>query len=103
MTVVVFRSRLSSDPEVQQEYGREAARMLELAPNTPGFISVKTFAAPDGERVTIVEYESDEAVAAWRENPEHVQAQIHGREKYYDEFKLQTCEVIRCQTFKRKK
>ncbi len=102
MTVVVFRSRLSSDPAVQREYASEAARMLELARKVPGFISVKTFAAEDGERVTLVEYESDRAVAQWRENPEHVQAQIHGREKYYDEFILQTCDVIRSQTFRRK-
>ena len=56
MIVTVFRSRLN--PGAQDEYGPMAQRMSELARAIPGYISHKGFVAEDGERVTIVEFES---------------------------------------------
>lgn len=43
MVITVFRSRLR--PEHREEYERWAKRTHDLAVKTPGFISVKTFAA----------------------------------------------------------
>ena len=37
----------------------------------PGYISHKGYFADDGERVTIVEFEHEEGLRAWRTNPEH--------------------------------
>jgi heme-degrading monooxygenase HmoA len=48
-----------------------------------------------------VEFESEEAIAAWRTHPEHVEAQRKGRSKFYSEFRLTVCEVLRDQRFKR--
>jgi heme-degrading monooxygenase HmoA len=56
MIVTIFRSRLR--PEHREEYERWAARMNELASRMPGFSSIKTFAADDGEQVSFVEFES---------------------------------------------
>ena len=99
MIVVVFRSRLA--PEAREDYDTTAARMDELAVKMPGYIAHKEFAAEDGERLTLVEFESDETVAAWRMHPEHVDAQRKGRAKFYSEFRLTVCEVLREQRFKR--
>ena len=86
MIVTIFRSRLR--PEHQAEYSQMAERM-------PGFVSIKTFSAPDGERVSIVEFESEAAHTAWREHPEHRIAQRLGRERFYSEFRIQVCRVER--------
>ncbi len=93
MIVTVFRSRLNSD--VGEEYMEMAMRMSELAQTMPGYISHKSFLADDGERVTIVEFESMEGQNEWRRNVEHGVAMQMGRETFYDEFKIQVCEVIR--------
>lgn len=74
MIVTIFRSRLK--PGAQDEYGAMAQRMSELARTIPGYISHKGFVAEDGEgeRVTIVEFESEEAQQKWRVHPEHAKA-----------------------------
>lgn len=70
-------------------------RMRALAKEMPGFISHKVFAAEDGERVAIVEFESEEAQRAWRLHPEHVDAQKKGRKDFYVEYRVQVCSVLR--------
>jgi heme-degrading monooxygenase HmoA len=93
MIITIFRSRLR--PEHIKEYEKVLARMRELVKSMPGFVSAKTFTAPDGERVSIEIFESPEALAAWREHPEHREAQRLGREKFYAEFHIQVCRLER--------
>ncbi len=97
MVVVVFRNRLRAGDA--SAYARVAERMEELARKQPGFRAIKTFAAEDGERVTISEFDSLDAVNAWRANTEHLEAQRRGRDEFYAEFSLQTCELIRERKF----
>ena len=99
MIVTVFRARLL--PGVRDEYVALVNCMSELAATMPGYISHKGFFADDGERVTVVEFESEEGMRAWRTHPEHVQAQRKGRQIYYSEYHIQVCEVLREATFKR--
>ena len=79
--------------------GRLAERMSELAGQMPGYISHKGFVAEDGERVTIVEFESEQAHRAWRLHPEHLQAQKKGRADFYSEYRIQVCSVQRESSF----
>jgi heme-degrading monooxygenase HmoA len=97
MIVTVFRSRVK--PEAQEEYSRWATRMSELARQMPGYISHKGFIADDGERVTIVEFESEEAQRAWSLLPEHVEAKKKGRTSFYLEYRVQICSVQRDSAF----
>ncbi len=76
--------------------------MHDLAAKMPGFISVKTFGAEDGERVTIAEFESEETMRAWREQPDHREAQKLGRERFYSEYRIQVCHPIRDYSFPKK-
>jgi heme-degrading monooxygenase HmoA len=99
MIVVVFRSRLL--PDKREEYIAEANRMSELAKTMPGYISHKGFFAEDGERCTIVEFESEDAMRAWRMHPEHRAAQRKGREVYYSAYSLQVCDLKRQSKFDR--
>lgn len=93
MIVTVFRSRLN--PGAQEEYGPMAKRMSELAQTIPGYVSHKGFVAEDGEKVTIVEFESEEALQEWRVHPEHGVAKRHGIQSFFSEYKYQICSVIR--------
>ncbi|TAK43551.1 MAG: antibiotic biosynthesis monooxygenase [Betaproteobacteria bacterium] len=92
MVLTVFRSRLRPDVK---DYPELATRMSELAKKMPGYISHKGFVAEDGERVTLVEFESEQAQRAWRMHPEHAEAQKLGRQAFYSEFRLQICSVQR--------
>jgi heme-degrading monooxygenase HmoA len=97
MVITIFRSRLR--PEHQQQYSVWAARMHDTAIRMPGFISIKTFTAEDGERVSLVEFESEEAIRAWREHTEHREAQDLGRKLFYSEYRIQVCQPIRDYSF----
>ena len=99
MIVVVFRSRLRDANA--DDFQALADRMHALAASMPGFISYKVYVADDGERVSIHEWESAEHLRAWREHPEHRQAQSRGREDYYSDYTLYVCEDPRTSRFKR--
>jgi heme-degrading monooxygenase HmoA len=99
MIVTVFRSRLM--PGLQEEYVALVDRMVELASAMPGYISHKGFFAEDGERCTIVEFESEEAQRAWRMHPEHRGAQRKAKEIFYQDYSVQVCQVMRTASFQR--
>lgn len=97
MIVTIFRSRVR--PEAQQEYNQWATRMSQLAAAMPGYISHKGFAAQDGERVTLVEFESEETLREWARHPEHVDAKKKGRKDFYLEYRIQICTPLRDTNF----
>lgn len=92
MIVTVFRSRLNAAS--QGEYQQSATRMSELAKGIAGYVSHKGFTAPDGERVTIVEFESEAGLRAWAAHPEHVRAKQRGRAVFFSEYRVQVCNVM---------
>jgi heme-degrading monooxygenase HmoA len=97
MVVTVFRSRLKTGNE--QEYHEWAARIAALAKTMPGYVSHKVFTAEDGERVTIVEFDTDAGQRTWATNLQHVEAKKKGRADFYTEYKLQVCTVQRESAF----
>jgi heme-degrading monooxygenase HmoA len=98
MLVTVFRSRLK--PGVREEYVELVEKIAAIARTMPGYISHKGFFADDGERVTIVEFEHEEGLRAWRMDPEHRAAQKLARTKYYTEYHVQVCKLDRESKFK---
>jgi heme-degrading monooxygenase HmoA len=97
MVISVFRSRLR--PENALEFQELADRMMKLAQSMPGFRSYKLYTAEDGERCSIVEFETAEQLLAWRQHPEHRKAQAVGRELYYQEYSLHVAEPTRQSRF----
>lgn len=94
MVIIVFRARLRPDAD-QQAMTQLGQRMYQLATSMPGYISYKDFAAGDGENVSIVEFESHETLAAWRDHPEHKTAQQRGRDEFFSEYHIQVCNPVR--------
>ena len=93
MVIAIFRSRIRSS--ARKEYDPLAARMLALAEAMPGFRSFKSFRSEDGERLSLIEFESEAQLTAWRDHPEHRQAQEIGRERIYSEYSISVCEPLR--------
>ena len=98
MIVTIFKYRMRAG--VDKEYGDHASRLLEIAQKMPGFASIKGYAAEDGEQLILVEFESEQALARWREHPDHLIAQELGRSKYYAEYQIQVCNTLREYDFK---
>jgi heme-degrading monooxygenase HmoA len=98
MVVVVFRARLK--PGIDKEYTEVDARMNELARTMPGFVSYAQYTSGDGEDVAVVEFESHETIAVWRAHPEHREAQRLGRERWFTEYRITVCDVVRDYSFK---
>ncbi|WP_260924748.1 antibiotic biosynthesis monooxygenase family protein [Novosphingobium sp. 9] len=98
MYLNVFRSRKRADYDAAA-YTADAARMIELAQAQPGFLAVKSYAAPDGETVTISEWESEAHAQGWGRHPEHALVQGRGRLEYYESYTMFTCAEPRVQRF----
>ena len=97
MVIGIFRNRLR--PESRAGYLPTAERMEALVRTMPGYLWHKTFAAEDGERVTLFAFESLEQLTAWRDQPEHREAQRRGRAEFYAEYSLQVCTPLREASF----
>ncbi|WP_414471800.1 antibiotic biosynthesis monooxygenase family protein [Microvirga sp. M2] len=93
MIVVVFRNRLREG--IEEAYRAEATAVASMAKEIPGYVAHKSFVADDGERVTIAEYESEDALGAWARHPRHVAAKRRGRNELYGEYKVQICTLMR--------
>ena len=97
MIVVVFRTRLK--PGVEEEIAAMGGRMYALGSGMPGFLSYRDYTNADGESLSIVEFESLETLAAWREHPDHRKAQIAGRERFFSEYRVTVCQSLRDYSF----
>ena len=99
MMVIVFRSRLAA--EVGADYGDTADAMLAKARTMPGFVEFKQFKADDGERLSLIHWESAETLRAWADDLEHLDAQRRSRERWYSTYTIEVAEVVRTSRFKR--
>lgn len=73
-------------------YGETAKRMVELASEQPGFLGFESARQEIG--ISVSYWASLEAIAAWKENMAHRQAQ--GRAKdWYSAFRVRVCRVER--------
>ena len=76
-------------------YAQVAERMVELASQQPGFLSVESVRGIDGFGITVSYWTSEEAIAAWKANVEHLAAQEKGKQKWYEHYELRVAKVKR--------
>jgi heme-degrading monooxygenase HmoA len=100
MIVVLFGTKMRRGADLD-EYRHRSKRMNELVQQIPGFISIKGFVADDGDEVSIARFESEEALDAWRFQPEHVETQRRARESFYESYWVQVCRTVRDYEFDR--
>jgi heme-degrading monooxygenase HmoA len=99
MVVTLFRSRLTN--QAGDDYHTMSAEMLARAKDYPGYVAMKSFAAEDGERLTVVWWENEDLLLAWRRDARHMQAQKLGRERWYHYYHMEIATVVRESQFVR--
>lgn len=85
MFMVIFRNRKRADIDAAA-YAADAARMVELARQQPGFLSFKSFTADDGEVVAISEWADEASARGWGAHLDHRSVQARGRADYYAQY-----------------
>lgn len=71
-------------------YSEMAAQMLELASRQPGFLGFETARQEIG--ISVSYWDSLEAIAAWKDNWSHRQAQARAK-AWYKYFRVRVCRV----------
>ncbi|HLK12557.1 MAG TPA: antibiotic biosynthesis monooxygenase [Candidatus Binatia bacterium] len=99
MVVVLFRSRLTA--AAGEDYAARSAEMFARARSMPGYVDAKTFVSRDGERLTLIHWESAETLRAWAEDEQHRVAQAEGRARWYETYQVEVAEVVRRYGFER--
>jgi len=95
--VTVFRSRLRDD--VDPRYDALDAELRARAHALGGLVDVKSFAAEDGERVTVVTFEDRESHERWASDAVHRDAQRFGRDGVYAAYSIQVGECRSASSF----
>jgi len=55
----------------------------------------------DGVGITVATFDSERDAVAWKQNPEHLEAQRLGRERFYEWYRLEVTEVTRAYGWQR--
>ncbi|MGE4480696.1 antibiotic biosynthesis monooxygenase family protein [Acidocella sp.] len=91
MFVVIFRARIA---RLDEDYARMAARLRELALREFG--CVEFHAVTEGEEEVALSYWPDlAAITAWKRQAEHLLAQSHGRQRWYESYRVEIAEISR--------
>ncbi|WP_296637335.1 antibiotic biosynthesis monooxygenase [Polaribacter sp.] len=72
-------------------YDQTALRMGSLAKKQDGFLGIESARADLG--ITVSYWQSLADIQKWRENIEHTEARILGKEKWYAQYQLRICKV----------
>ena len=99
MVVVLFRSKLTE--QAGADYAAMATEMVARARTMAGFVDFKSFQADDGERLSVIHWESQESMRAWSTDLRHIVARRLGREQWYEYFHVEVAEVARSYGFDR--
>ena len=94
MVTVQFKITPREDVD-QAEFERTFSRMLELVSQMPGFLGIDGYAGEDGTELAVARFESDEAVKAWKQHPEHLETQERGRRNFFAANDITVAEVLR--------
>jgi heme-degrading monooxygenase HmoA len=92
--VCIFRSLRTDHSE--ESYGEWSDRMDELVAAMPGYIG-HTSVRDDvtGRGVTVSYFRSMAELVAWKNVPEHLEAQALGRSSFYREYEIEVAEIVR--------
>ena len=76
-------------------YAAMAERMIELAGQQEGFLGVESTRDAAGFGITVSYWSSENAIAKWKANLEHQNAQAIGKVSWYDHYELRVAKVER--------
>jgi heme-degrading monooxygenase HmoA len=94
MEVVLFQIHTRSDVD-EAAYNSAFEEMLEHVSTIPGFVGIEGFSGEDGSELAVAWFESEEAIARWREHPRHVQTRRRGKEEFFESYQITVATVSR--------
>jgi len=81
-------------PDMVNREAEISEQLYEVLGAMPGFVSGKEYTAADGEVISILRFESDDALVQWRDEGEHGRYQQF-TDHYYESFWVEAAEVYR--------
>ena len=95
MIAVIFEFTPAADE--RQRYFDLVAEMAAALDGVDGFIAVERFESltTPGRYLSLSTWRDEAAVTAWRNRPDHRQAQRQGREAVFDDYRLRVAAVLR--------
>jgi len=90
---VIFTSQRTEGHDA--EYEHTAARMEKLAETIPGYLGIESVRDTGGAGITVSYWQSEEAIARWRDHPDHLEAKALGRAEWYSQYELRVAKVER--------
>ena len=89
---VIFTARRTP---VESTYAETADRMVELASSMPGYLGIESARNPDGFGITVSYWSSEQAIANWKRQADHLSAQQQGKAEWYEHYELRVARVER--------
>ena len=97
MHVALFWAKVRSEWQ-NEAYASIGLKMFETAVSMPGFVALHKFDVPDGRELAIAYFESEEAMAAWYDHPDHRVVQTLGRREILEDYTIEILEMTRSYT-----
>jgi len=76
-------------------YDAMAERMVALGSARDGFLGLESARGADGLGITVSYWRDEAAIAAWKRDSEHQQAQRGGRQAWYADYEVRVAKVER--------
>ena len=97
--VIFAAQRAESSPD--DGYRATSERMLELARARDGFLGVESTCDGSGFGISVSYWRDEAAIAEWKKDLEHREAQRRGFDDFYERFALRVARVERQSRFGR--
>jgi len=89
---VIFTARRAKG---DHGYDEAAARMEALAKTMPGYLGFESARNDNGFGLAVSYWESEEAIACWKQESEHLAVQKKGRRDWYEDYTVRVAKVER--------
>jgi heme-degrading monooxygenase HmoA len=94
MEIVLFKIRTRDDIDVA-EYNATFESMLALVSEIPGFVDIAGYAGEDGSELAVARFENPQAIAEWRDQPQHAATRERGRAEFFESYDITIATVNR--------
>lgn len=90
MYAVIFKAEIN---KLDNSYYKTAKKMKEIAVNEYNCLEFSS-CIEDNYEIAISYWPDKESITAWKNNPEHQQAQKQGKRKWYKSYQVQVVEIL---------
>ena len=95
MYAVIFEVKIKETGK--DKYLEIAAKLREQLTQMDGFISIERFQSlvDQGKLLSLSYWESEESIAQWKKNLDHIEAQSKGRNTLFENYRIRVAEVLK--------